>query len=143
MIASKDFVKDIISKVIKSLYIPLKNDLYFKKGEVYNAYTITHGFISNSGKDLYITTSLPKSMKNISSITVNTVTGDMRAKSKYIGATAATGTVNFLSGASTAAYKIDNYNVRITMAKSSAYTNGSTVNNSAISFIGTLKLTFK
>ena len=83
---------------------------------------IVSGFITGSTKSIEASFVVPKSMENISTVTITALTGVIRGASGYVDGI--TSTANLLAqGYTITASKKSNNIVRITITKSSAFTN--------------------
>lgn len=104
----------------------LIDDLYYKPGDTYHAkyYTVFPGFFtgSNGAKSFYFSVRTNKSLKNISTITVTTMTGRINTVEGYAVDGSGSNTNGDakdwknMSGITITPYKIDDYNVRINVA---------------------------
>lgn len=118
--------------------------LFYKAGDTYDTTRtnspVMNGFITSGGKIVRIALTVPKSLKNISTITCSKLTAEARSGKGYLNNES--GFVNFKgSGYTVTCYKVDEHNIYINIEKSTAYTNAD--NNTLISFnIGDIVLTF-
>lgn len=116
---------------------------YFQPGEVYDVdYGIIRpcaGLVTTSTTTVFFELVLPKRLDNVSTITVNTLTGGMRGISGYVNGTSDSS--NLRSGYTATAQIVDEYTIRVQVTKSSAMTN--TTNNTPVTVsLRAIKLTF-
>lgn len=98
------------------------------------------GIITSNSTIIYCSVSVDKSMENISTITVTSLSGWFAGPNGALNGS--TSNVQYVgaSGYTIGCRKVSNYIVRIEVTKSNAFT--SSVNNSAIVFMGTITLKF-
>ena len=110
-----DFIKLTLQG--ENIFFYQDNDQYIANGLILN------GYVSNSTTYLYFNVCLPKSIKNINTITVNSFDAELRGGNGYINSASGYKEYVGASGYDVDAFKVDDYNVRIELKKSSAYTN--------------------
>ena len=120
----------------------LQNDLYYKPGDTYssNEYLICSGFITTGTTEVQINLRSPKSLKNIKTITITSLYLIIRGISGYLDNRASRDEYVGISGYSLNSVIADNYNIRISIIKNSAFTN--VTNNTPVVVAGMVKLTF-
>ncbi len=106
----------------------------FEKGEVWkiadSTGVIINGYISNSMKNIELTIQTPKSMKNISNISVSNISAQLRGISGYVNGTS--GYQNLTTSEYTVtATKTSDYIMYLAIEKSSSFTNET--NNTPVS----------
>lgn len=116
--------------------------MYFTPGEVYDktypGVLPCAGLVTTSTTTVFFTLVLPKKLNNITSVTVNTLTGGMRGISGYVNGTS--DSTNLKSGYTVSAMIMDPQTLRIQITKSSAMT--STTNNTPVTVsLKAIKLT--
>ena len=96
------------------------------------------GFITSSTKSVLFEIKTDKSLKNITSITCQSLKIEIRTISGYINSTS--GYIEYVNNASYSidAYVIDEHTIEIIITKSSAFTN--VTNNTCLSIDGYIKL---
>lgn len=107
----------------------LLNNLFYKAGDTFqitngsSRYNVS-GMLTSSAKSLTFTVFVPKSLKDISSISCSTLKLNVRGVKGYVGASAyvAEGT-NFLDGTTLTVAKVSDNAIGITVAAVAAYTN--------------------
>lgn len=123
------------------LQIVKRKDYEFSKnGTFYATGFGAIGFITSSSTNVTIDFDVDYRMDDISTVTVTTLNGSIRSEGSYLDASGNT-SVNFLSSTySVSAAKRTQTRVRISIIKSTAFTNA--VNNSLVYFTGTIGLKF-
>lgn len=98
---------------------------------------VLHGFVSSKRK-LYLDFIVDKSMENISSVTVTTMTGTLQGVSGAIGGS---NNINFISsGYTVSCIKQSLYHIRISVEKTSDFSNATAA--TPMTYFGTLALKF-
>lgn len=118
------------------------DEIYYRNSDTLSitSYTNLNGFITSSTTSVSFSFYTPKSLANISTITVTAFKGTIRGISGYLdGQTSAYDWFADASYTITATKMSDNM-IRIVCTKSSAYTN--VTNNTPISYYGSLGLSF-
>ncbi len=111
---------------------------YAKNATVTLSDLAVNGYVTNSTARIYIGIPVPKSMENISTVTVTAMTGALRGGS---GAIDSTGTsTDLYSNYTVTAVKSTDNMIRVYILKSSAFSN--VTNNSPVSFAGSISLKF-
>lgn len=138
-----------------SVVHPLVDNAY-KAGDTFSASTINMaGTLSNSTKSILLTVVVPKSLQNISSVTVTSLKGGIRSYfGGYLGSgnadspwvTATSFELVGASGTTMTAKKTSDNTVLIDIYSTTAYTQGTTTtamaNNVALTFYGSVTMTF-
>ena len=134
-----------LNKIEQGIYdnASLLDSLFFKVGDVfdvtYGGIMPCAGLVTTSGKDVFFTVTLPKRLDNVSSFTVDTLTGGMRGGSGYVDGTSDSS--NLKSGYTVSGIILDSNNIRVQLTKSSAMSN--VTNNTPVSVsLRAIKLTF-
>lgn len=118
------------------------DEIYYRNADTLSitSYTNLNGFITSSTKSVSFSFYTPKSLANISTITVTAFTGTIRGGSGYLdGQTSAYDWLADASYTLTATKMSDNM-IRIVCTKTSAYTN--VTNNTPVSYYGSVGLAF-
>ena len=124
----------------------LQTDMYYRSGETLQLNLVSvNGFITNNAKNIHVTVNTGKSMKNISTVTVTTMTGSIIGDMGYVDNS--NSSRDWLaSGFTATATIIDEYTIRLTLTGSEAMANVS--NNRPVAYypsnetVGGLVLTF-
>ena len=116
---------------------------HFAPGEVFNrtypSILPCAGLVTTSTTTVYFTISLPKKLDNVTSVTVNALTGGLRGISGYVNGT--NDSTNLKNNYTVTAQILDARNLKVQIAKSSAMTN--TTNNTPVTVaVKAIKLTF-
>lgn len=118
------------------------DEIYYRNNDTLSitSYTDLNGFITSSATSVSFSFYTPKSLANISSITVTAFTGTLRGVSGYLNSQSSA--KNWLSDTNytITATKMSDNMIRIVCDKSSAYTN--VTNNTPVSYYGSLGLSF-
>lgn len=113
---------DLVS-AINELY----DSQFYQVGDTINfTYIILSGLITNASKDLVFSLFLPKSLANITQISITSFNAELRGTLDYLNNSAGFTQYVGLSGYTLTPTKSSNNSINITLAKSTAYTN---VNN--------------
>lgn len=118
------------------------NKIYYKSGDTFSieSWCSLAGFITGATKSVFFTITTPKSLKNITNITINNITVLMRTGSGYIN-NSPTDITKSTSGYTFSILKSSENSVSIGVNKSNAYTNVS--NNTPVAVhLKALELTF-
>lgn len=120
---------------------PGTGSLYYGTGETYSASieTTICGYVSAGTTSIQLSVWLPKSLEQISSISVTALKGALRGISGYINGWADTDILT-QSGITVSAVRTTPNCIRIGIKSSSAYTN--VTNNTPVAFSGTFTLSF-
>jgi hypothetical protein len=116
------------------------NELYFNSGDTYSfaSYFVVSTFVSSAKTTFYINLPVPKSLENISSISVTGSIASIRGVSGYIDIN---NTITDLSNYTVTAKKSGNYGVYFTIKNTNGWT---CTNNTPVSIeFYSLKFTFK
>ena len=119
----------------------LAENMFYSSGDTltHNSYVPYAGMITTSSKWVVFSVPLPKSMANISSVTVTSLVGSMRGVSGYLDGT--TDETNLLSMGYTVSTTIsDDRMLRILLSKTSAFTNAT--NNTPVTVYAKVGLSF-
>jgi len=122
-------VKDVLDDAYKA------SDTY---SNVSGNMTVLFGMITNGAKNISLICHVPKSMANVTP-SLTYLAGGLRGSGGMIENTSDSG-VWTLTNYTVTCEKVDNYTVRIDIAKATAFTNAT--NNSTLSLKGRLTLTF-
>ena len=118
------------------------DEIYYRNNDTLSitTYTDLNGFITSSSTSVSFSFYTPKSLANISTITVTAFTGTIRGISGYLDSK--TTAYDWYSDASytITATKMSDNMIRIVCTKSSAFTN--VTNNTPVSYYGSVGLTF-
>lgn len=124
----------------------LLNNLFYKAGDTFQItngaqnYNVS-GMVTSSRRVIMFTIFVPKSLKNISSISCTTLKLNVRGISGYVGADAyVTEGTNFLDGTTVTAKKVSDNAIGITISISSSYYANSTNNTPLNICVENLKL---
>ena len=98
------------------------------------------GITDSASKTLYFTLPIPKSMENISTVTVTSLNGWIAGPIGALNSSAANVQFVGASGYTSSAVKLSNYAVRIALTKSTAFTNS--VNSSCVTYFGHVSVKF-
>lgn len=112
---------DILDAAVAAL--PTMDDMYYKNGDTYRTTTTTQfaGACSNSGKEIFWTVITPKSLENITSVTVSTLKGIIYGLSGRVdGRTSSS--YNWLTSYTVTAEIIGEYAVKMRIATDGTYT---------------------
>ena len=135
-----------------SLLLPAKNDtvatlddIYYKSGDKYTnvGYHVLPGFITGGAKQIGLTLTVDKSLKNISTITVNKLSIIMRGISGYVDGSSYKDYI--ATGYTVSAVKSSNSTIYITITSDNVFTdatNNTSLTALASSAAGNLELTF-
>ena len=120
---------------------PNSGSLYYGTGETYSASieTTICGYVSAGTTSIQLSMWLPKSLEQISSISVTALKGALRGISGYINGWADTDILT-QSGITVSAVRTTPNCIRIGIKSSSAYTN--VTNNTPVAFSGKITLSF-
>ena len=130
--------------VIKAVHT---NDFYYKPGDTYTskASEIIPGIVTGSTKRIWLQVGLPKSLTNISNITLNSLVGVFRSISGYVNNISETTTnwatlVDSTRDDKIIVNKVNDNHITISLIFPEALTN--VTNNTPCNFGGTISLTF-
>lgn len=105
-----------------------------------NSYVIAGGYVTTGATEIWFTVQVPKSMENISTITVTSLNGLLRGINGYLNNNSTVMNYATSSEYSITTYKQSNTEVRIILKKSTAFTNAT--NNTPTMYAGNITLKF-
>lgn len=119
--------------MIKNSKNEYDENFYYKSGDTYNQSEsqVINGCLTGSTKSLYFTFFVPKSLKNVTSVTVDKMAGYLRGISGYLNSSS--NTFDLTGSSYTISTNIvSEHQVNITIIASSAFSNAT--NNTPVAF---------